>query len=158
MHALFLKHCAKPGRRDELESVWRRHMMPAIDGNDGHLTYIYSFGAEPDTVGAFQIYRSKEDADTLVNSCLCTLHRYYALRLIDPPASAVIELDPVAHFRGRQCPLLRRSSRWKVSARSTRRYVRPTTGECSKSRVAESWVAKSLVRRRSPFGMSMPVT
>lgn len=68
MHALFLKHRAKPGRRDELEAVWRRHMMPAIDGNDGHIAYTYGFGAEPDTVGAFQIYRSKDDADAFVQS------------------------------------------------------------------------------------------
>lgn len=68
MHALFLKHRAKPGRRDDLEAVWRCHMMPAIDGNDGHLAYTYGFGAEPDTVGAFQIYRSKEDAEAFVRS------------------------------------------------------------------------------------------
>ena len=68
MYALFLTHRSKPGRRDELEAVWRQHMMPAIDANDGHLAYIYSFGPDPDTVGAFQLYRSKEDADAFVQS------------------------------------------------------------------------------------------
>ena len=68
MHALFLKHRAKPGRRDELETIWQRHMKPAIDANDGHVVYIYSFGAEPDVVGAFQIYCSKPEADTFLQS------------------------------------------------------------------------------------------
>ena len=68
MHALFIKHCAKPGRRDELEAVWRRLMMPAIDRNEGHIAYTYGFGAEPDLVGAFQIYRSKADADTFLQT------------------------------------------------------------------------------------------
>ena len=68
MHALFLKHHAKPDRRDDLESVWQRHMKPAIDANDGHIAYIYSFGAEPDVVGAFQIYRSKGEADAFLQS------------------------------------------------------------------------------------------
>lgn len=68
MHALFLKHRAKPGRRDDLEAVWRHHMMPEIEGNDGHVAYTYGFGTEPDTVGAFQIYRSEEDANAFVRS------------------------------------------------------------------------------------------
>lgn len=68
MHALFLKHRSQPGRRQELETVWRRHMMPAIDANKAHLAYIYSYGDDPDTVGAFQLYRSKEDADAFRQS------------------------------------------------------------------------------------------
>ena len=66
MHGLFLKHRAKPGQRDALEAVWRRHMMPAIESNEGHVAYTYSFGAEPDTVLAFQVYRSKEDASSFL--------------------------------------------------------------------------------------------
>jgi quinol monooxygenase YgiN len=68
MYALFVKHRAKPGRRSNLEAVWRRHMMPLIADNDGHLAYTYGFGTEPDVIGAFQVYRSKEDADAFVRS------------------------------------------------------------------------------------------
>lgn len=68
MQALFLEHCTKPGRRDELEAAWRRHMMPAISTNDGHLAYLYGFGADPDTVVAFQLYRSEEDANAFMQS------------------------------------------------------------------------------------------
>ncbi|MEH3116657.1 MAG: hypothetical protein PGN25_03360 [Methylorubrum populi] len=68
MYALFLKHKALPGRRNDLEAVWRRHMPPAIESNPAHLAYTYSFGGEPDVVAAFQIYRSREDADAFVRS------------------------------------------------------------------------------------------
>lgn len=68
MYAFFLKHRTRPGLRDDLEDVWRRHMMPAIQGNDFHLAYTFGFGAEVDTVCAFQIYRSKEDAGAFVRS------------------------------------------------------------------------------------------
>ncbi|MEN3792724.1 antibiotic biosynthesis monooxygenase [Fulvimarina sp. MAC3] len=68
MYALFLKHKARPGCRDDLEAAWRRHMLPAIEGNPGHLAYTYSFANEADVVAAFQVYRSKDDADAFVRS------------------------------------------------------------------------------------------
>lgn len=68
MYALFLKHRALPGRRNDLEAVWCRHMLPAIESNPAHLAYTYSFGNEPDVVTAFQIYRSREDAEAFVRS------------------------------------------------------------------------------------------
>src|SRR5699024_9444101 len=40
-HALFLRHPVKPGKRDELVEVWRRHMPEAIEANDGHEAYVY---------------------------------------------------------------------------------------------------------------------
>lgn len=68
MHALFLKHKALPGRRDELEAVWQRHMRPAVAANDGHVAYLYGFGAETDVVGAFQVYGSKDEADAFLKT------------------------------------------------------------------------------------------
>lgn len=68
MYAIFLKHQAQAGRRDDLEAVWRRHMLPTIENNPAHLAYTYSFGSEADVVAAFQIYRSKEDADAFLRS------------------------------------------------------------------------------------------
>ena len=68
MYALFLTHRAKPGCRDALEAVWRRHMLPAIYANADHLTYTYSFGTGPDEVAAFQVYRSREAADAFLQS------------------------------------------------------------------------------------------
>lgn len=53
MHALFLKHTTVAERRDDVEAVWRRHMRPAIDENEDHLAYVYSFTDDPDTICAF---------------------------------------------------------------------------------------------------------
>ena len=61
-HALFIKHRTQPGKRDEVERVWRKHMMPAIAANPDHEAYFYSFGTEPDTICAFQQYTSAEAA------------------------------------------------------------------------------------------------
>lgn len=68
MHALFLKHTTSPGRRNDVEAVWRRHMQPAIAKNEGHLVYVYSFTADPDTICAYQVYTSKEAADAFLRS------------------------------------------------------------------------------------------
>lgn len=67
-HALFLKHHTKPGLRDEVEAVWRRHMLPAVDQNEGHQLYVYSFGEQPDVICAFQVYRTPDDAKAFVQS------------------------------------------------------------------------------------------
>jgi len=61
-YALFIQHKTLPGRRDAVEEVWRRHMLPAIAANDGHEAYFYCFGAAPDTICAFQQYRDREAA------------------------------------------------------------------------------------------------
>lgn len=68
MHALFIKHRTKPGRRDAVEAIWRSHMRPAIETNAGHVAYIYSFGGAPDVIAAFQVYASKADAEAFLRS------------------------------------------------------------------------------------------
>lgn len=55
-YALTIAHRTKPGRREEVHRVWRRHMLPAIAANPGHRAYFYCFGPEPDTIVAFQHY------------------------------------------------------------------------------------------------------
>lgn len=68
MYALFLNHRTKSGRRDDVERVWRRHMMLAVEHNPGHVAYIYAFGDDPDTICAFQVYRSREEADAFLRT------------------------------------------------------------------------------------------
>jgi quinol monooxygenase YgiN len=60
--ALFIRHATLPGKRDAVEQVWRKHMMPAITANEGHVAYFYCFGTEPDTICAFQQYRDEAAA------------------------------------------------------------------------------------------------
>jgi quinol monooxygenase YgiN len=61
-HALFLEHRTKPGARDAVQQVWKKHMQPAIEANAGHQIYVYSFGTDPDRICAFQVYGSVEEA------------------------------------------------------------------------------------------------
>lgn len=65
--ALFIVHRTQPGQREQVRQVWLRHMAPAIQANDGHLAYVYSFDAsEPDTICAFQQYASQAEADAFL--------------------------------------------------------------------------------------------
>ncbi len=67
-HALFLQHRTKPGARDAVERVWRKHMQPAIAANAGHEIYVYSFGNDPDRICAFQVYGSSEEANAFLKT------------------------------------------------------------------------------------------
>lgn len=61
--ALFITHHVRPGQRDAVRAVWETHMAPAIANNPGHDAYFYCLDpAAPDSVCAFQQYRSPEDA------------------------------------------------------------------------------------------------
>lgn len=84
--ALIVQHRTKPGKRADVEQVWRRHMRPMIAANPGHLLYAYTFGADPDVVVAFQIYGSKQEADAFMRSA------GYAAYLDE--VGALIEHDP----------------------------------------------------------------
>lgn len=66
--ALFIRHVTCPGRRDEVEHVWREHMAPAVAANGGHEAYFYCFGADPDVICAFQQYASREAADAFLET------------------------------------------------------------------------------------------
>lgn len=59
--ALFINHRTLPGKRDEVQEVWEKHMAPAIATNPGHLAYFYCFdNSDPDSICAFQLYASVE--------------------------------------------------------------------------------------------------
>jgi quinol monooxygenase YgiN len=59
--ALIVKHETQPGKRDEVRSVWEKHMAPAISANPGHTTYFYCFdNSDEDSIYAFQQYTSAE--------------------------------------------------------------------------------------------------
>jgi quinol monooxygenase YgiN len=61
--ALFIRHKTLPGKRDQVRSVWERHMAPAIAANPGHTAYFYCFDdADPDAICAFQQYVSVQAA------------------------------------------------------------------------------------------------
>lgn len=67
--ALFITHHIKPGQRDAVRAVWDKHMAPAITANPGHEFYVYCLDPSvPDTICAFQQYRTPEDAAAFVTT------------------------------------------------------------------------------------------
>ncbi|HYW56129.1 MAG TPA: antibiotic biosynthesis monooxygenase [Polaromonas sp.] len=57
--ALIIKHKTQPGKRDEVRSIWEKHMAAAVSSHEGHTAYFYCFdNADPDTIYAFQQYAS----------------------------------------------------------------------------------------------------
>ena len=69
MFALIIRHRTKPGRREEVIAVWRRHMAPAIMSNPGHTAYFYCLdNADPDSLYAFQQYASIEASEQFLRT------------------------------------------------------------------------------------------
>jgi quinol monooxygenase YgiN len=63
-HALFVRHRARPGLRDEVRRVWEKHVKPRAAANPDHLAYYFCFDdADPDVVCVFQLYRNREAMD-----------------------------------------------------------------------------------------------
>src|SRR3546814_4913619 len=68
-HGLFIVHRTQPGRRDDVRAVWNEHMAPAIDANDDHLAYIYSFATADEAVlRVFQLYARADAAAELLET------------------------------------------------------------------------------------------
>ena len=54
--ALFVRHVAKPGKRDEVQRIWEKYARDYIAGKDGQLSYYYCYDDnDPDTVVVFQL-------------------------------------------------------------------------------------------------------
>ena len=55
--ALYVRHQAKPGKRDEVRRVWEKYVRPRAEQNPEHLNYFYCFDEkDPDLICAFQVY------------------------------------------------------------------------------------------------------
>jgi quinol monooxygenase YgiN len=93
--ALIIKHKTQPGKREEVRSVWERHMAPAIAANSGHTAYFYYFdNADPDSICAFQEYASVEASnDFLRTNSYATYLKDVESFLAGPPE--VTALTPV---------------------------------------------------------------
>ncbi len=58
--ALFIRHRALPGRRDEVRRIWERHLQPNIAANPAHEAYFYCYDDnDPDTICVFQQYADR---------------------------------------------------------------------------------------------------
>ena len=69
MFALIIRHKTRPGQREEVIAIWRRHMAPAIMSNPGHTAYFYCLdNSDPDSLYAFQQYASIEASEEFLRT------------------------------------------------------------------------------------------
>lgn len=55
--ALFVRHQALPGQRDEVRRVWEKHVKPRAAANPAHEAYYFCFDSRaPDIICVFQLY------------------------------------------------------------------------------------------------------
>ncbi len=67
-YALLIQHRTLPGKRDDVQAVWREHMQPAIAANPAHLAYFYCFGAFQQEICAFQHYTDAKAASAFLKT------------------------------------------------------------------------------------------
>ena len=93
--ALFIRHKTQTGKRDEVRSVWERHMQPAIANNPGHEAYFYCFdNDDADSICAFQQYTDlKSSQDFLKTESYAAYLKEVEPLLAGPPE--VMSLSPV---------------------------------------------------------------
>lgn len=58
--ALFIRHRALPGRREEVRRIWERHVKPRVEANPAHEAYYFCYdSSDPDVICVFQLYSSE---------------------------------------------------------------------------------------------------
>jgi quinol monooxygenase YgiN len=66
--ALYIRHKAKPGQRDDVREVWDRYARAYIENAAGQIVYVYGYDdADPDAIVAYQFYSGQAGADDFVN-------------------------------------------------------------------------------------------
>ena len=60
--ALFVRHQAKPGKRDEVRRVWENYVQPRAAANPAHLAYYFCHDRkDADVICVFQLYTNAEE-------------------------------------------------------------------------------------------------
>jgi quinol monooxygenase YgiN len=66
--ALFIRHQAQPGRRDEVRRVWEKHVQPRVKANPAHEAYYFCYDThDADIICVFQLYSSEEAANEFLS-------------------------------------------------------------------------------------------
>jgi quinol monooxygenase YgiN len=61
--ALFVRHQAQPGKRDDVRGVWEKYVKPRAAANPAHEAYFFCYDSnDPDVICVFQLYSSEEAA------------------------------------------------------------------------------------------------
>jgi quinol monooxygenase YgiN len=65
--ALFIRHQAKPGRRDEVRRIWEKYARDYVAGSNGQLTYCYCYDDnDPDAIVVFQLAADQDSGQDFV--------------------------------------------------------------------------------------------
>ena len=65
--ALFIRHHAKPGRRDEVRRIWEKYARGYVAGSNGQLTYCYCYDDnDSDAIVVFQLHADPDSAQEFV--------------------------------------------------------------------------------------------
>jgi quinol monooxygenase YgiN len=67
-HAAFVQLRTRPGKREEVQNVWSKHLEPLIRKESGFLAYFYCLRDEPDSICAFQTYSNRDAAAAFVKT------------------------------------------------------------------------------------------
>lgn len=55
--ALFIRHQAKPGKRDDVRRVWEKYVKPRAAANPAHAAYYFCYDSnDADAICVFQLY------------------------------------------------------------------------------------------------------
>lgn len=55
--ALFIRHQAKPEKRDDVCRVWEKHVRPRVETNPAHEAYFFCYDDKhPEAISVFQLY------------------------------------------------------------------------------------------------------
>ena len=64
MKALYIRHQALPGKREDVLRIWEKHARDYIDRAAGQVVYVYGFDEnDPDTVVAYQLFSGDAGTD-----------------------------------------------------------------------------------------------
>ena len=59
--ALFIRHQAKPGRRNDVQRIWEKYVKPRVQTNPAHEAYYFCHDDnDPDVVCVFQLYNDPD--------------------------------------------------------------------------------------------------
>jgi quinol monooxygenase YgiN len=58
--ALFIRHQAKPGKRDDVRRVWEKYVKPRATANPAHEAYYFCYDSkDADVICVFQLYTNE---------------------------------------------------------------------------------------------------
>jgi quinol monooxygenase YgiN len=98
--ALFVRHQALPGKRDEVRRIWEKFVQRRAEANPAHLAYYFCYDdGDPDVVCVFQLYTDVAAAEDFRNgACYSDCLAEVATVVAAPPlltAASLVWAKPI---------------------------------------------------------------